>query len=392
MARRGNGEGSVYRNVRTGGWTAAATVGWEGGKPIRKRKSVKTKAEGRAWIAEVTKAVRDGLAPPDDRLKVGEWLDIWLGDIQAKVTSGTRDAYADRVRLYVQPYLGDTRLRSLTPRHVDAWLRQLEDQGLAPATQRAAYRVLGRALKVAQQHGLVDRNVAAIADGPKSDGRAARWATPGEMQRLVTGVLDDEHRASNGRAGQKPRYGYAVVVACCTGLRRGELLGLRWDDVDLDARRLVVRQQVQRARSRGLVICPPKTARSSRYVPLSKLAVEALRRQADEQRRERDAAGAKWRDEGLVFTTAVGGRVDPRAFARSLASIAARLDVDHVNPHALRHGAATLLLDQGEDLGKTADVLGHSTPRTTKEVYAHVVPGQLDSAADAIDRALGCVA
>lgn len=133
----------------------------------------------------------------------------------------------------------------------------------------------------------------------------------------------------------------------------------------------------------------PKTARSTRYVPLPEPAVEALRRQRRQQAEERLAAGSAWEDEDLVFTTATGGKVDPRAFARSLERIARRLGMEHLNPHSLRHGVATLLLHEGEDLAKTADVLGHSTTRTTKEIYAHIVPGQLDSAAAAIDRALG---
>jgi integrase len=381
----------VYSNGR-GGYTAAVVTGWKAdGKPVRRTTTVRTKAQGRTWIAEAVAAVEQGMQPPNLRHKLRDWLDEWLALAAVSTSASTVRTYRSRVRLYVNPHLGDIPLRLLTPAHVARWLDALDRQGLAPATRQAAYSTLRRALTVAQQHGLVVRNVAAIADGPRKDDRSARSATLEEMRALrEVGDVDEVALDGRRRSGPRPRLAKAAVVLTGTGLRKGELLGLRWSDVTLDGDHphLVVNQQVQRVTGEGLVFGPTK-GRRKRRVPLAPFVVTALRDHHRVQAGDRLAAGPSWLDMDLVFCTALGGPIDPRNFNTALNRLADRSGIGTMNPHALRHGAVSLLMAEEVPVEMVSEVAGHSSIRVTKDVYGHIAPARLDVASDAMERALG---
>lgn len=163
------------------------------------------------------------------------------------------------------------------------------------------------------------------------------------------------------------------TLALATGLRRAELLGLRWSDVNLTDRVLFAWQTLQRT-DQGLVFVPPKTHRSSRPLPLSTLAVDALKRQRVVQDRERVDAGELWSDHGLVFSSTIGTPLEPRNVNRRFEQLRARAGLEWLHLYDLRHAFATFLLDQGEELRTVMELLGHSTIRMTADVYGHVLP------------------
>ncbi|MGN9812024.1 tyrosine-type recombinase/integrase [Micromonospora sp. BQ11] len=178
------------------------------------------------------------------------------------------------------------------------------------------------------------------------------------------------------------------VLALVTGLRRAELLGLRWSDVDLSGKALFVRQTLQRT-ERGMEFVPPKTHRSSRPLPLSALAVRVLESQRVRQAKERLAAGEVWSDHGLVFASTIGTPMEPRNVNRRFEQLRAAAGLDWLHLHDLRHAFATFLLDQGEELRTVMELLRHSTIRMTADTYGHVLPARARQAASAIDRILG---
>jgi integrase len=178
---------------------------------------------------------------------------------------------------------------------------------------------------------------------------------------------------------------YAVwAVALAAGLRKGEALALRWQDVDLEAGTLRVSQTVQRVAGK-LVFSEPKTARSRRTVPLSPVAVTALRAHRAMQATERLRAGTLWHDSGLVFTTTVGTALDPRHLNRLFDDLCRRANIRRVRVHDLRHTCASLLLAQGVEPKVIMETLGHSQISTTMDLYAHVLPALQRQAATRMD-------
>jgi integrase len=221
---------------------------------------------------------------------------------------------------------------------------------------------------------LVDRNVAALVRGPSLQRlEVAPWSADAAgvpVQRQATGCT--------------PCSRWGVLV----GLRRGELLGLRWVDVDLNEGVLRVRQTVQRLQGAGLVFGPPKTGRSQRTIPLPGPSIRSLREHQRGQALERAAAGGGWRESGLVFTTRTGTVIEPRNLSRLFEELMGKSGVRRIRFHDLRHTCASLLLAQGVPARVVMDVLGHSQLSITTDLYSHVMPSALRDASDAMERAL----
>jgi integrase len=179
---------------------------------------------------------------------------------------------------------------------------------------------------------------------------------------------------------------YALTIT--TGMRQGELLGLRWQDADLDAGRLAVRQAFQRQRGRGLVFVEPKTPRSRRTIVLSRLAVAALRGHRDRQAFARRTAGAEWQERHLVFCDHFGAPLDPSYQTATFKAALRAADLPEVRFHDLRHTAATLLLSQCVHVKLVSEMLGHTTITPTLDTYSHLIPAMHGDAAAAMDAIL----
>jgi integrase len=341
------------------------------------------------------RALEAGLPVPDEKLTVGQFLDHWLASLPGSMAESTETTYATRIRLYLSPALGHLRLRSLSPADVASMLREMDSRGLSPETQRLTRAVLRRALRVAEQEGLVVRNVAAIADGPKGTRAPSRSMTATQAQAFLLAAECTPARPTS-TPGPAPtaslRLSAAVLLGLGLGLRRGETLGLRWDDLDLDADRpqLQVRQQlVRRPNGLGLGLVATKTPKSRRDLRLPVEVAASLRRHRAGQNAERLAAGTLWgNDLGLVFTTPLGTPVDPRNFNRLVSDIAKRAGLGHWHPHELRHSAASLLLAAKVPLETVSETLGLSSIRITKDVYGHLLDGARDEAATAMSAVL----
>jgi integrase len=286
--------------------------------------------------------------------------------------------YQRLLRLYVKPAVGRKVLTRLAPRDVTTTMREMADRALAPATINQARKVLGRALRRGMQEELVHRNVAAIVDGPVGRPHERRSLTPEQSRVLL-------------RALQEERLGAAFVVALALGLRRGEVLGLRWDDVDLsgEAPRLRVRQQLQRQVGKGLVLTDLKTPKSRRTLDLPSQVAGILRSHRAGQRTERLRAGSDWADtHGLVFTTPLGKPVDPDNFRHLLARITEGAGLGTWKTHELRYSAGSLLFAMGIPMKVISETLGHSSERVTSDIYVQVMESHRAEAAQAMSKTL----
>jgi len=375
--RRGHGEGSVYQRESDGLWVGSIDLGYVNGKRKRRPLYGKTRREVTKKLAKALHEYQQGLPVAAERLTVAQFLERWLvASVQPSVKSKTYEGYESIVRVRVVPRIGRKQLAKLTPLDLQQLYANLQAAGLSKRSVHHTHRVLHRALRQAVSWDLIPRNPCERVTPPRP-GRS-------EMQ-----VLSEEQATAFLEATKDHPHHALYVLALTTGMRQGELLGLRWQDVDLDAGQLAVRQTLQWQRSRGLVFTTPKTARSRRIIILSQRAVQVLRRHRTRQLEFRLSLGEVWQDSDLVFTNEIGGPLSPsqqtRVFQRALAAAG----LPKMRFHDCRHTAATLLLSKGVHPKVVSEMLGHSTITLTLDTYSHLVPVLHQQAAATMDAVFG---
>lgn len=318
----------------------------------------------------------DGPATPGE-LTVGAFLEAWLTDVvRLSVRPRTYVSYRYIVGLHLAPELGHLPLAALSPADVQALLNAKATSGLSPRTVAYLRGVLRGALGHAERLGLVSRNVARLARPPRIP------------RRQVAPLSVDEARVFLG-AIRGDRLEALYLVALGVGLRQGEILGLRWRDVDLDRGALTVRHALARIDGRSVLV-EPKWATSRRVVPLPSLVADALVahrvRQADEPRPAGVVVPDEFRD--LVFTTTLGTPLDPISVTRRFQRILRGAGLPHQRFHDLRHACASLLLAAGVPARVVMETLGHSEISLTLNTYSHVLPSLGREAAERMDQVL----
>lgn len=376
MGRRGKGEGSIYRRASDGKWVGVLELGWVEGRRRRRLVYGSTRRGVVEKLAALRRAQEQGvdlLAPPRT---VGQWLEEWLTDVKAH--DGTRGStlarYRQVVRVHLAPGLGRVRLDQLTARDVQRFLVG-RSAVLSPASVVKVHAVLRVALGDAERLELVARNAARSVRAPRLARQERRVLTPAEARRFLDLVATDRLEA-------------VIVLAVTLGLRRGEVLGLRWADVDLGAGLLRVERALQRVGG-DLRLVEPKTRGSARSLRLPSLAIAALERQRARQAAERLRIGPAWQESDLVFTTPIGTPMEPRNVSRRFDQMRREAGLEWLRFHDLRHACATFLLASGMEPRTVMEVLGHSTIRLTMDLYGHVLPERMSAAAAAMDEALG---
>lgn len=338
------GDGSVY-TTKDGRLRASLPVRDPlTGKPGRVYLSARTPGEMRAKIAKArSDAGRVANAPT-----LTDFADAWLRRIRHRVADRSWRGYGSVLRVWVLPSIGHVEVSRLTPGHVEAMQADLAARGLAPGTVARARRVLVTVLADAERDGVILRNPARLARPPRAADAPVRALPPEAITRLV-----DVARGAG-------TVGSVILLALSTGLRRGELLALRWEDVTADT--LTVRQG--------------KTARARRTLALPVLAHEAVERE-------------RGNGSGYVFTDELGRRLGVNALADGWHIVREQAGVPDARLHDLRHTLATTLLARGVPVADVSAMLGHASPATTWRTYAHVVPGGRERTAAAVDAALG---
>jgi integrase len=372
MSKRGQNEGSIYKR-KDGRWEAAITLPGTGGR--RKRIYGKTQREVLQKQAALRRDLDQGLPMQTERQTVGQFLDRWLVDVaKPKVRAKTHHSYAQLVRLHLKPALGRHQLAKLEPQHVQAMMNQKLADGLSPRTVQYLRAVLRRALGQALKWGLVSRNVATLVDPPRVERPELTTLDPDQAARLLEVVKGDRLEAL-----------YAVALAL--GLRQGEALGLRWQDVDLDAGTLSVRVALQHVRGDRPRLVEPKTRRSRRTLPLPAAIVPHLRVHRARQLEARLLAGSRWRGEawGLVFANTLGGPLDARDLVRYFKGHLRRAGLPDIRFHDLRHSCASLLVAQRVHPRLVMEILGHSTITLTMNTYAHIMSEEQRQAVSLMD-------
>lgn len=375
--RRGHDEGSIYRRD-DGLWTGAVSLGYdERGK--RKRRTVygKTRREVAEKLTRMLRDHQQGIPVAPERLSVAQFLERWLtASVKPSVKVKTYEGYESIARVRVIPRIGKRRLAKVTPLDLQQLYSDLQAAGLSNRSVHHTHRVLHRTFVQAVRWDLIPRNP---CDG----------VTPPRPNRAEMHVLDREQVSTLLAATTDSQRRTLYTLTVTTGMRAGELYGLRWGDIDLSAGRLSVRRALQRQRGNGLVFVTPKTARSRRTIILSKWAVSVLREHRSRQLEQRLAAGPLWQDDDLVFCGALGRPLDPSTESGRFSDTLKRAGLPHVRFHDLRHTAATLLLGQGTHPKVVSEMLGHGSIALTLDTYSHLVPALHEQAAAAMDSLFG---
>jgi integrase len=369
--RRGHGEGSIKQRA-DGLWEARVSL--EGGK--RRSFYGKTRREAQDKLRGALRDIDAGLNLSADRQTVAQYLDKWLSaSAKPSVKIRTYEGYESIVRVRVAPRIGRKQLAKLTPLDLQSLYSELADAGLSARSIGHTHRVLHRALDQAVKWNILARNPCHGTTAPRPQRAEMKVLTPEQVRAFLAATVDHPAHA-------------LYTLAVTSGMRVGELLGLQWGDVDLDAGHLTIRRALQQQNSAGLVFVTPKTTKSRRRILLSQRAIDALRAHRDRQTFHRKQVGTEWRDLDLVFPGPFGGPTDPSWSRQVFYAALEAAGMPRVRFHDLRHTAATLALMQGVHPKVVSDMLGHSSVGLTLDTYSHLLPAMHQQAAAAMDAIL----
>jgi len=358
-----------------GRWCATIDLGQVDGRRRRKAFYAATRREAAARLTAALKHVQDGVPLVGERQTVGQFLIHWLeNSVRLSVRASTYSGYESKLRMHIIPGLGRVSLAKLGPQDLEAFFSRKLAEGMAPRTIQHLRAIIRAALNDALRWGLVSRNAGSLVDGPRVPHSEVQPFTPEEARSFLE-VAKGERLAA--------LYSVAITV----GLRQGEALGLRWEDVDLEAGMVSVRAALQHSKG-AFHFVEPKSDRSRRRLALPAIAVTALRRHRRLQAEERLAAGPLWEDWGLVFTTATGRPLQGSAVTRGFQQLLARAGLRRQRFHDLRHACASFLLAQGVHPRVVMETLGHSQIALTMNTYSHVLPALQREAAERMDSVL----
>jgi integrase len=380
--RRGNGEGGIYQR-EDGRWCASVSLGFVNGK--RKRKVVygATRKEVADKLKVLQRELDAGVNMVTERQTVKQFLETWLEQsIKPQRKAKTYHSYEQIVRLYLIPYLGHHQLTKLAPEHVQTMLNSLLNEGktggrrLSPRTVQYVRAVLSQALNQALRWGKVARNVALVVDSPRVEKFKIAPLTEKQAQQLLDAV-----------AGHRLEQLYRLTLSL--GLRQGEVLGLRWEDVDFAKRTIRISGAIQQLGGK-IQRVTPKTDASTRTLPLTPLLFRSLKAHAERQAEEKRELGEEWQDHDLVFPSEVGTPLAPRNLQRHFKGLLKKAGLpETIRFHDLRHSCATFLIAQGVHPRVVMELLGHSQISVTMNTYAHVLPDTQRDAAAKLDDLLG---
>lgn len=363
MAHRGHGEGSIYHRS-DGRW--AACISLEGGK--RKTFYGKTRREVQERLKTVLHQQQQGMLITGPQQKVGEFLTHWLEDVHKHtVRPRTYERYEAMIRLHLGPGIGHYQLQKLSPQHLQAFYSKKLDEGLSPTTVTSFHKMLHLALDRAVRWNLVPRNVCDAVTPPRVKRYEIQPLSPEQVQRFLAAAAGHRLEA-------------LFVLALATGMRRGEILALKWKDVSfangtLQVRRILTHMPAKLNGKGGYVEAEPKTEKSRRSIALAPFTLEKLQQHRIQQLEEKLKAGPAWKENDLVFCSIVGGHLHTsRILFAQFKALLKKAGLPDVRFHDLRHSSASLLLGIGVHPKVVQEILGHSQISMTMDIYSHVLP------------------
>ncbi|MEM7093674.1 MAG: site-specific integrase [Actinomycetota bacterium] len=374
--------GSVKKDG--GSWLYIIDIprGADGRRRQKKKRGFRTRADAERAVADEIQKLSTNSYVQRSTMTVERFLvDQWLPAAKQTLRPSTYSSYERNIRLHVLPVIGGVRVQDLLAPMLNDLYRQLADKSpttenaLSPKSIRHVHTTLRKALADGMRWGVIERNAAELADPPPLKRREMNTWTVDECQRFLAHIAGHD---------TEPLF----VLALTTGMRRGEICGLRWRDIDFDAARLSVRQTLNSVEY-GLVFGEPKSARSRRSVPLPELALDHVRRRREVQDGWRKVIGRGWPAHDLVFTYEDGRPLHPDALSDAFKRLVKSSGLRRIRLHDCRHTYATIALENGVPIKVISEVLGHSSPAFTMDVYSHVTPAMMEDLARKVGEILG---
>jgi len=374
------------RQLKSGSWELVFDLPREPGQE-RQQKSVTVKAankkEAKAKLREILRQIDTNTYVDAGKMTVGEFLQNWLRNYcEPNLRQTTVDGYKIIIEKHLIPALGHIKLSKLQPAHIQEYYRKALSEGrkdgkgkkLSPTTVLHHHRLLHRALETAVKWQLIGRNICDAVEPP----RARRYRAKVYDEEAVAKLL----KASEGTPLYMP-----VLLTLATGLRRGEVLALRWSDFDPE-RKIIIVDETLLNTSGGPSFDDPKTDESRRPIALPETIVSELLRHKKRQAKDRLHAGEFWEDTDLICCREDGTRWHPGTFSDNFSRFLEKQGLPHIRFHDLRHTHASLLLRQGIHPKVVSERLGHSRIGITMDLYSHVLPGMQDEVAKQLDKNL----
>jgi len=369
MAKRGHGEGSIYQRKKDGRWVGEITL--EDGR--RKPFYGKTRKEAYDKMQNALLEQKQGKLATGPHQKLGDYLERWFEQVHKPTLSdSTVYRYQGILNNHILPELGHIQLQKLTAQQVQAFYTKKTNEGHSASDIVKMHQLLHKALANAVRWRLVSHNVCDDVTVPKRVKYEAHPLTIEEARQLL-------------QAARGHRLETFVILALTTGMRRGELLGLKWSDIDLDQGILQVERTVARIGRLGVIESKPKSAKSRRRIILTRFTIEALTRHRTHLVEARLKAGERWENTEWVFCNIYGRRLESAIVQRLFVALLKKAGLAHMRVHDLRHSAATFLLSLGVHPKVVQEILGHSQFSITMDTYSHVLPLMHQEAMDKLN-------
>lgn len=366
--KRGNKEGSIHKRPN-GSWRAQISV--NGG---RLGFTTKTRAEAQAWLMEMGSQAERGLTLKAARVTLDEFLADWLKTAKTRLTFESWRSYNQLVKDYIAPVLGSVKLRELTPLLIQRLYNSQLDKGIGERTVQKTHAILRASLNSAKKMGVMTHNPANAASPPKTKTKEMQILNEDQIRRLLQAAKLETDGS------------YALhYLAIVTGMRQGELLALRWSEVDLAKGSLQVKYSLKRVPGEGLQPRQPKTPSSVRAIKIGTETCQVLSAHASAIAERQLKAGDDWRDLGYVFPAKNGMAIEPAEAYRGLHKLLKKAGLPKIRFHDLRHTAASLMLNNGVDVLIASKRLGHAKPSITLDFYGHLLPNIQNQVADLLE-------
>lgn len=364
--RRGNHEGSIHR-LPSGSYRAQITL-----QGNRISFTAQSKKQCLEWIRSTYRQIDDGLSYSDTKTTLTEYMTQWLIAAQSLKRHSTWSQHKQIFHKYIDPLLGQIKLKDLRPAQIQGVYTKLLAQGVGAYTVLKIHTVLHSALQQAVKMGMIGRNPVSLTQPPKEPTKEMSILNETQISQFLGSVIGHRWEA-------------LFHLALVTGARQMELLGLKWVDLDWNHQTLKIERQLLRPNGNGVEFSVPKTKFGMRSIALGNKTIQVLRRHFERQQRERIAAGANWQEYELIFTTSNGTPIHPRNLLRDFKILLRNAGLPPRRFHDLRHAAASLMLNNNIAPIIVSRRLGHAKASITLDVYAHLIPSMQTEAAEMID-------
>jgi integrase len=363
--RRASKDGTIYQ-LPSGHWRGQVSIDGR-----RMSHTAPTQAEIRRWIKEITGQIEAGLTYDAAQTMLNEFLTGWLAQKKTALRTATYQQYDWLAKTHIIPELGKFKLQEITPARVQKFYDDMLTRGVGVRAIRVTHGVLHGCMNHAARLGLMARNPCAVCILPKQENKEmAVWTESHVSQFLIT------------VKGHRNEILYHLALA--TGMRRGELLGLKWSDIDWLARTLKVQRQVCQPNEGGWKFQEPKSDRGKRSIELGKGMLERLREQEKKINLERRAIGERWKENDLIFPSSVGTPQGGSRLTNEFLKLAHDAGLPRIRFHDCRHTAASIMLSHGVPPVIVAGILGHSLAMLMDK-YAHFIPSSQGIVAKLMD-------